>query len=446
MPKLPPPPPAPAAVAPPTPSTVEKPSRVRVKQEPAAVPAPSPVSAFPVNPAHSEKARFLTPALHHILTQLERWDAKHQVFYLVPTDEEVPGYSSVVKRGMAFNLMRQNMARGVYEDISTFGNDVLLTVDNALAFNQPGTIVHKHALKLLREAKKLLLPHWPEMGPQAEQRLQRAEATKAAALAVKRASSAVSTGSSGAGASTASAVAAPAATPVGSAVSGGTGSKRARVSRRTVDVLDDEEDPAEAEEMLGLERYKGHDLSYLLPAAVGPLKVPGLGAHPLKRRYLYARLEGKAAGSTEKLCRETPEIASWRKKLYGEPSAPPQPHMVTRPLLAAEEEKRGVRRNYAVDFAEKVETDMAVRTETAPLVPSTTAKRQRRFPSKLPKSVRELEQAEERLQENAYFLHRLQLYRTWYPEAQLRVNEDYNQIVQQLEENLLALLGMESDM
>ena len=453
MPKLPPAPAAAAATAPAvvTPSTSEKQApRVRVK----------PVEAVPFNPALSERARALVPVLQQIMGHLERWDAKHQIFYVVPSDSEVSGYSAVVKRGMAFNVMRANIARGVYEDVTAFGSDLLLMVDNAFLFNAAGSQVHKHAVKLLREGRRLLLPHWAEMGPLADARLATADAARVAVRAGKKAAAAAAANAAAAAASSSSAAAAlAAASGGGSAMAGGSSSgqlmaqalggagsgKRARVPRRVMEA-DDEEDAGEAEEVLSVARYKGvADLSHLLPAAVGPLRVPGLGA-ALRRRYLYARLAGKAAGSSEELCRETALVASWRKRLYGEPAPPPPPHRTERPLLVADAAP-GVRRTYGVDAEPEITFDVsppslsAMRVEARPA----PAKRARAFPSTLPRPGRELTDAEERLRENGYLLHRLKLYTTWYPEAQLRTNEDYAELVQQLEENFLSLLGVEDE-
>ncbi len=454
MPKLPPPPPP--AAAPATPSTIEKlGSRVRVKA----------VEATPFNPALSDKARALAPLLQQIMAHLERWDAKQQIFYVVPTDAEVAGYSSVVKRGMAFNVMRANIARGLYEDMAAFGGDFFLMVDNALLFNPTGSPVHKHAVKLLREGRKLLLPHWAEMGPQADARLSTADAARAAIRASKKAAAAAAANAAAAAASSSSAAASASAAAASSSGSlgvsqlmqstssvglglGGAGSgKRARVSRRVLEA-DDDEDAVEAEEVLAISKYKTvADLSHLLPAAVGPLRVPGLGTALLRRRYVYARLSGKAAGSAEELCRETAQIASWRKRLYGEALPPPPKHMTERPLLVADTAP-GVRRTYGVDVAPEITFDVApaaVTTTVSVAARPAAAKRARLFPSKLPRPGREMTDAEERLRENGFLLHRLKLYTTWYPEAQLRTNEDYVELVQQLEENFLALLGVEDE-
>jgi hypothetical protein len=443
MPKL--PPPAPASVpAATTPSTIEKqPSRVRVK-----------VEAAPFNPALSQRARALAPTLQQIMGHLERWDAKQQIFYVVPTDAEVAGYSTVVKRGMAFNIMRSNIARGLYEDIATFGGDFLLMVDNALLFNPPGSPVHKHAVKLLREGRKLLLPHWAEMGPQADARLSTADAARAAIRAGKKAAAVAAANAAAAAASSSSAAAAGAGNSSASmggsqlmnqssSVAGIGGSKRARVSRRVLEA-DDEEDAVEAEEVLAISKYKNvADLSHLLPAAVGPLRVPGLG-EPLRRRYLYAKLAGKAAGSSEELSRETSMVASWRKRLYGEAAPPAALHMTSRPLLVVDT-SGGVRRTYGVDVAPDMTFDVAPRVDLAVAAHPAPTKRALLFPSKLPKAGREMGEAEDRLRENGFLLHRLKLYTTWYPESQLRGNEDYVQLVQQLEENFLALLGVDDE-
>jgi hypothetical protein len=154
------PPAAPAATAsapsrPPVqqaPSTIEKPRRVVVKQ------AEEPRPPARVDPFESlpPKARSIAGALNSLLDHFEKWDSKkNPVFMWAPNDVTAPGYSDVVKRPMAFSIMRANLQRGAYESMDSFSTDLLLIIDNAMLFNPVGSYYYDLAVKLLKEAKKV---------------------------------------------------------------------------------------------------------------------------------------------------------------------------------------------------------------------------------------------------------------------------------------------------
>ena len=125
---------------------------------------------------------------------------------------------------------------------------------------------------------QILVTHFPGFAALADARLAQAEVAKAerrraaaAAAAAAGGGAAGGGGESGVGGDVGADDGADEGRPVAGAGAPST-SKRSRPHRRLVD-LDSEEEAAEADDLLNLNRYKDTDLSHLLPETVGPLKV-----------------------------------------------------------------------------------------------------------------------------------------------------------------------------
>lgn len=93
-----------------------------------------------------------------ILTDLEK--AKHKKYswpFMQPvTDEDVPGYSGVIKNPMDLSTMRKKFDTKAYSNFQEFVSDLELIVDNCYKFNSPGTEVYNCCEEFERAIKGLV--------------------------------------------------------------------------------------------------------------------------------------------------------------------------------------------------------------------------------------------------------------------------------------------------
>ncbi|XP_038221363.1 bromodomain-containing protein 8 [Zerene cesonia] len=78
---------------------------------------------------------------------------KYASLFLRPiTDEEAPGYSSLIKRPMDLSTIRRNIDSGVIRTTAQFQRDVLLMLSNALIYNSSSHSVYTMAKEMFEEA------------------------------------------------------------------------------------------------------------------------------------------------------------------------------------------------------------------------------------------------------------------------------------------------------
>lgn len=112
----------------------------------------APVASAPAAPSVAEEQiRVLEGLLDHI----GRTDSDK--FFEAPVrEEEAPGYSSIIKRPMCFQVMRQKVRQRAYRTWQGFVEDFELIANNAMTYNQKRSRVHKAAITMLRAGKKHL--------------------------------------------------------------------------------------------------------------------------------------------------------------------------------------------------------------------------------------------------------------------------------------------------
>lgn len=71
-------------------------------------------------------------------------------------EEDAPGYKDVIKRPMSFSAMREKLKRRQYENWKGFVEDFELICNNAMVYNQKRSKIHKCAVAMLRQGKKVL--------------------------------------------------------------------------------------------------------------------------------------------------------------------------------------------------------------------------------------------------------------------------------------------------
>lgn len=95
--------------------------------------------------------------LNHLLPMLEKND-QHKFFEWPVSDEIAPGYSSIISKPMDFFTIRQKVEENIYNSLAEFADDFKLMCNNAILYNNPETVYHKSAKKLLHVGTKLLKP------------------------------------------------------------------------------------------------------------------------------------------------------------------------------------------------------------------------------------------------------------------------------------------------
>ncbi|XP_062501095.1 bromodomain-containing protein 7-like isoform X2 [Corticium candelabrum] len=101
------------------------------------------------------KDKELKKLLLRFLNALQRKDV-HHMFAMPVSDKIAPGYSTVIKHPMDFQMMRLKIDRSVYRSIDEFKDDLELICTNCTTYNAPDTIYYKTAVKLLEFGLKLM--------------------------------------------------------------------------------------------------------------------------------------------------------------------------------------------------------------------------------------------------------------------------------------------------
>lgn len=77
------------------------------------------------------------------------------IFYSPVTEEQAPGYFSIIKRPMSLSVMRSRANADKYEFLSQMENDFKRICNNAMTYNAPDTYYHKKAVKFLQDGSSL---------------------------------------------------------------------------------------------------------------------------------------------------------------------------------------------------------------------------------------------------------------------------------------------------
>ena len=98
-----------------------------------------------------------------VIQEIWDWDSL-AMFHTPVTDEVVPGYSAVIDKPIDLTTIRERNAAGAYDGDndgkqSTFVDDVMLMVSNALVFNGKGTPWHRHAKSLQKKLRGIFARH-----------------------------------------------------------------------------------------------------------------------------------------------------------------------------------------------------------------------------------------------------------------------------------------------
>ncbi|MCL4132223.1 UNVERIFIED_CONTAM: hypothetical protein GTU68_050015, partial [Idotea baltica] len=110
----------------------------------------------PEKPSKASLAAF--KELLEVLLQLLQKRDPQQFFAFPVTDAIAPGYSSIINQPMDFSRMQQKIQEGAYTQISQFAEDLRLTCNNCMTYNQPDTIYFKAAKKLFQAGERILSP------------------------------------------------------------------------------------------------------------------------------------------------------------------------------------------------------------------------------------------------------------------------------------------------
>lgn len=93
-----------------------------------------------------------------VLTEIEK--AKHKKYtwpFMYPvTDEDVPGYSSVIKSPMDLSTIRSKFDGRKYANSTEFISDLNLMITNCFTFNKPDSEVYRHGEELNRLIQSLV--------------------------------------------------------------------------------------------------------------------------------------------------------------------------------------------------------------------------------------------------------------------------------------------------
>ncbi len=179
-----------------------------------------------------------------------------------------------------------------------------------------------------------------------------------------------------------------------------------------------------------------------------------MGSRSLKRRFLYSQVDRLSAPG-ESLAGETAEVRKWRLRIYGSSSETAEDkYFVSRPAFAVAEEgfdwlASRSKRRYGADVGE-IQFDLPQRPDGGSHLnfPLPTRKPQSaaavvvpELPVEIPKKGRQRLQLEALLRQNALFLLRLKLLKTWYSEADLKKISEYATLVGQIEQNFCSMLS-----
>lgn len=90
--------------------------------------------------------RLLRPLIHRLM-----YNQRNAHIFNTPVDAiglGIPEYFSKIKKPMDFGTVRRNLLSGMYRDVTSCVNDILLVFKNAMTFNQPTHSVHKLAKEM----------------------------------------------------------------------------------------------------------------------------------------------------------------------------------------------------------------------------------------------------------------------------------------------------------
>ncbi|KAG0298225.1 hypothetical protein BGZ98_000277, partial [Dissophora globulifera] len=102
-------------------------------------------------------------AMAQVLDKLENLtDKRYQLFLELPDREEYPDYYLTIKNPIAFDIIRNRLESGAYDNdnISNFGRDLRTLTANAKEYNRKGSPIHRDATTLethIEAAMQLLL-------------------------------------------------------------------------------------------------------------------------------------------------------------------------------------------------------------------------------------------------------------------------------------------------
>lgn len=139
-----------------------KPKRGRGRPRKHPLPAPSDAPEGPPKPKRGRGRPKGTGGVRHwkperaaqVVASLGRKD-RHSIFLEVVEEEHVPGYYAVIREAMALDLIRKRLAAGRYTGWQAIKDDVDLMCNNAMYFNEAGSIYHKVAMDMYSHAQKL---------------------------------------------------------------------------------------------------------------------------------------------------------------------------------------------------------------------------------------------------------------------------------------------------
>ncbi|XP_056269052.1 bromodomain-containing protein 7 isoform X2 [Pseudoliparis swirei] len=97
----------------------------------------------------------LQEALNQLIRQLQRKDPT-ALFSFPVTDLIAPGYSMIIRRPMDFSTIKDKVKKSYYQSLDELTMDFRVMCENAMIYNQPETIYHKAARKLLNSGLKIL--------------------------------------------------------------------------------------------------------------------------------------------------------------------------------------------------------------------------------------------------------------------------------------------------
>eukprot|EP00039_Didymoeca_costata_P016272 m.287898 g.287898 ORF g.287898 m.287898 type:complete len:900 (+) comp16368_c0_seq19:280-2979(+) len=106
------------------------------------------------------RQRELLLALKTLHDEIVRWDESDSRIFLLPVDRKIaPGYYEYIKQPMDLSTIEKKIIRLEYKSAWKYLDDMHLMINNALAFNKPGSFHNKYAQKL----QKYWVPKAEEM-------------------------------------------------------------------------------------------------------------------------------------------------------------------------------------------------------------------------------------------------------------------------------------------
>ncbi|EFA82284.1 ankyrin repeat-containing protein [Heterostelium album PN500] len=82
-------------------------------------------------------------------------------FAVDPIALNIPHYFDVIKHPMDLSLIQSKLDGGLYKSIKDFAADMRLMFDNAMLFNEEGSLIYRNTKKLMAEFNKIYWDHFP---------------------------------------------------------------------------------------------------------------------------------------------------------------------------------------------------------------------------------------------------------------------------------------------